>query len=172
MTTPSAQREFPVTSARSASLVAGLCIAILVESIALHALLSKRHPLLDVVLVVTSLASACWLVADYRAIAARPITLGATELVLRRGFQRLIVPTSDIERVAEPSWKEIPETGAGDYLSLAGPSGPNVLLELKSPAALRLPIGITRRARRIGLRLDDAPSFVNAVREIASPSIS
>ena len=160
------ERHFSTLSTRSPALLWGLCMAILVESVALEALVSARHPLIGKALIAISGLSAFWLIDDYFVVAKRPIMLRPQALVLQRGrLMRLVVPLSEIARIFEPTWKEVPAAGTSGYLSLAGPSGPNILVELTVPAILILPAGLRRRARRIGLRLDDPGGFVHAVEE-------
>jgi len=47
------------------------------------------------------------------------------------------------------------------------PATPNVLVTLAAPAMVRLPGGLARPARRLGLRLDDPVGFIAA---LAAPS--
>ena len=163
---PPQERQFSTLSARSATLVWGVCLALLVESVALEALLSARHPSLGGVLIAVSVLSALWLIDDYRIVARRPVVVGPHTLVLQRGrLMRIVVPLGGIARITEPAWTEVPASQAGDYLSFAGPSGPNVLIQLATPVTLILPAGFRRCARYIGLRVDEPHAFVLAVEE-------
>jgi hypothetical protein len=55
------------------------------------------------------------------------------------------------------------EAGSEDYRNVMKPSTPNVLVTLAAPRKVRLPGGIERPARRLGLRLDDPVGFIAAI---------
>lgn len=164
---------FTYRSARSGSLVFGLGLAIAVETLVLHLWLGARHPAVAWALTVASVATILWLAADYAALGSGAVRLVGDELDLRVGRRGAVrVPRSSVQAVVRPTWRDLPVTGAPDardYLNLTKPATPNVLVTLAAPATVRLSGGLTRRARRIGLRLDDPAAFVTALAAPPSP---
>ncbi|HET7457571.1 MAG TPA: hypothetical protein VFJ74_07940 [Gemmatimonadaceae bacterium] len=167
-------REFTYRQARSGSLAAGLGGAIAVETVALHLWLAARHPAIAWVLTASSVSALAWLAADYRAMGAGAVRVGGGRLDLRVGRRfALTLPVDAVAAaVARPSWRELPAAGtpaARDYLNLTKPATPNVLLMLADPTPIRLPGGLSRTVRRLGICLDDPTAFVAA---IAAPPAS
>jgi len=162
-------RTFTGRSARSGSLLAGLLIAVSVETVILHLWLRATHPMVAWSLTLLSVTTLLWLIADYRAL-ERPIIL-VTEDALRLTVgnrARAELPLTQLAAISQPSWRDIPaperarEVG---YRNLMKPAEPNVLLHLTTPALIRGPSGMQFHARLIGLRLDDAAGFCVAVEE-------
>jgi hypothetical protein len=161
-------REFTYRRARSGSLVAGLGGAILVETVALHLWLAGRHPVLAWLLTLGSVSALVWLAADYRAMGTGALRVGGGRVELRVGRRFAIELPADAvaAAVARPTWRELPAAGtpaARDYLNLTKPATPNVLHMLAEPTSLRLPGGVGRTVRRLGLCVDDPTGFVAAV---------
>jgi hypothetical protein len=160
-------RRFTYRSARSGSLVAGFAIALCVEALVMHLWLGARHPRAAWTLTIATIASLLWLIADYRAMAARPIMLTRSELRLRIGRRyAIVVPRDAIAKVETLTWRTLPAR-APDYLDVARPSEPNILLHLAAPVEARVMGALRRKVSRVGLRVDDAPAFLDAVRERA-----
>lgn len=159
--------EFTYRSARSGSLLAGLGLAILVETVALHLWLARRHPMLAWLLTASSVAALVWLALDYRAMGAGAVRLSAETLELRIGRRfALRVPRADVQSALRPGWRDVPETGspaAAGYFDLTKPASPNVLITLATPATFRLSVGLRRSVRRVGLHLDEPESFLAAL---------
>lgn len=166
--------EFTYRSARSGSLVGGLGLVIAIETAALHLWLAARHPVLAWTLTAGSLATLAWLAADYHALGRGAVRLDDDTLDLRVGRRlSLRLPRTAVLAAVRPSWRDLPAAGtpgAGDYLSLMKPAAPNVLVTLAGPATIRLPGGLARRARRLGLRLDDPDAFVAALAVTSTPA--
>jgi len=158
---------FTYRSARSGSLVAGLGLALLVETAVLHLWLAARHPALAWVLTVASLGTLVWLATDYRAMGTGVIRLDdhSLALVVGRRFN-MLVARENVAAVIQPGWRGVPEAGtpaAAEYANLTKPATPNVLITLGEPAQLRLPGGLRRRVRRIGLHVDEPQRLVSAL---------
>lgn len=151
---------------RNGGLVAGLLIAIAVETIPLHLFVAARWGVTAAwVLTALSIYGALWLVGDYRAIAMRPIVVRDAEIVIRHGLRtEIAIPRSRIVRVDRPSWRRMPER-APDYLDLSRPGEPNVVLELDAPVEVRLMFGMRRTVGRIGVRVAEADRFVATLAE-------
>lgn len=160
-------RDFTYSSARSGSLIAGLGLAIVVETAVLHFWLRPRHPAIAWILTLSSLSVLWWLARDYHALGRGALCVDSDAVDLRVGRRASVrVPVTAIAAVVRPSWRELPAAGepdSADYRNLMKPATPNVLLTLAEPATVRLLGAIARPVRRIGLRVDDPDGFVAAI---------
>lgn len=158
---------FTQRGARSPMLVWGLGLALVVESVAVHALLGRRWPVVDLVLVVFNIATVWWLVRHQRAVGDRPVEVGEAGILVQHGTMvRVMVPWAQVARVTRPEWKDQPTDVTPGFLKLSGGDDPNVLVQVEPPVAVALALGLTRQVRVLGLRLDDAPGFVSAVERV------
>lgn len=103
-----------------------------------------------------------WLVADLRAMHARPIRLGARGLLVRCGLRWTadvpLAQIAEVRRLEEGSYK-----GTDGFLDLTPLAGARYAVVLREPVRVRGPLGITREATRIGLDVDDRERFEAAV---------
>ena len=163
---------FTYRGARSGSLMAGLVLAILVETVALHAWLGARHPWVAWGLTLSSLAAVAWLAADYRAMGRGAVRVGRDALELRVGRRlALTLRPADVALAARAGWRDVPEVGtpaAAEYVNPTRPAEPNVMLTLREPAVVRLAAGVSRRVRRVGLHLDEPDRFLAALDEASA----
>ncbi len=159
-------QDFTYRSARSGGLLFGLGVALLVETAAFHLWLAESHPVVAWTLTIASIATLLWLAADYRAAGRGAVRLSADALDLRVGYRFAArIARGDIASVAQAGWRDVPALGtpmAEGYINLMKPSTPNILLTLAAPAQVRLPGGIHRPVRRIGLYLDEPHRFLSA----------
>lgn len=165
-------KAFTYQSARSGSLVVGLGLAILIETLVLHLWLGRAHPLVAWSLTATSVSAIAWLAADYQALGRGTVRVDVDALDLRVGRRAAVrVPISAVATVLPPSWRDLPTPGTPEsrgYRNLMQPTTPNVLVTLATPAMIRLPGGMLRPAQRLGLRLDDPAGFIAAVNAVQS----
>jgi hypothetical protein len=160
---PAPVERFTSESARSASLLAGIILAVVVESVAVHLLLRARHPGVAWTLTTLAAYSIVWLVAEHRAIGRLPIELGDDALLLRLGRRYMArVPLSNVAAVREPTWRTLPERSPG-YLKASGVGDPNVVITFREPVRFLIAAGVTRPAREIGLRVDHPADFVRSL---------
>jgi hypothetical protein len=144
--------------------VVGLSIAVAVESVAVHALIYPRAPLLNLALFVANALTIWWLVRQYRSIGDTPILVSADSVLIRHGSVSADVPRSTIREVALLDWKTVPADTSKGFLKLSGGDDPNVLVSCEPPARVALALGIIRSVSRFGLRLDEPAAFVDTVR--------
>jgi hypothetical protein len=157
---------FSSLTARSLNFVVGVSIVLVVESLALHALLLKRWPLLSLVLAVLNAWTIWWLARDYRAVATEPTLVRKSDLYLRLGRRiRGVVPLTDVREVIRPTWQQIPSVATGDYIKMSGADDPNVLVKVANRVTFEGAFGIRRQGMVIGLRLDDPDGFTKLVNE-------
>lgn len=111
-----------------------------------------------------------WLLGDYRATRARPHEMTADALALRCGLRgQARVPWSLVRSVEAFDWRD--ETPEGcEHASLTVFGRPDFLVELREPVEVVGFYGRTRRARTLGIGVDDAASFRRAVAERLSVS--
>lgn len=159
--------EFTYRTARSGSLVAGLGIALLAETVVLHLWIAGHHPLVAWVLSASSLAALAWLVADHVAMGHGAICLHEDALHLDVGRRFSVrLPLGTVASATRPAWRDLPESGtpaAAGYLNLTAPSEPNVLLVLSEPTRVRTRSGISRTVRRLALHVDDPQRLVESL---------
>lgn len=159
------ERAFTYRSSRSGAFLGALTMAVLVETVAVHLWLHDRFPRLSWTLVVLSLLSLVWLLADYRARGTRAVLLRREGLELAIGLQRpILLEPEGIARAIAPTWRDLPATDA-PYLNLTAPAQPNVLIDLDRLVAVPVVVGIRRKVRQIGLHLDEPDAFLAALHE-------
>lgn len=166
-------QEFTYRSARSGSLLAGVTMAILVETVVLHLWLVGRHPVIAWILTASSTGVLAWLIADYRAAGRGAVRLSNDVLQLQIGRRfDLRLPRADVATSVRPEWRDVPEAGtpaAARYLNLTKPATPNVLLTLVAPTSIRLPGGLSRSVQQLGLHLDQPEAFFVALTHSSPP---
>jgi hypothetical protein len=125
-----------------------------VEVVAVHALVARwSHPAAWA-LTALSVYGILWLVADWRATRARPVTLGGGSLVVRAGLRwNASIPRGRVLEARAPSPAE--EFREEDALSLAPLGPPALVLELSAPTEVEGPLGISRRVTKLGIPVDD-----------------
>jgi len=158
---PTPGEHFPVVGALPPALLAGLTLAVVVETVGVHLWLAPRHPLLSWTLVVLGALSIGWFVLAQRVTAWRPIVLDGRTLVLRTGLRldaRLDV-ADDVAGAVRPTWRTQPPP-ARDYLNAAAPGEPNVVVTLRRPTAVRTTLGTRRTVARIGVAVRDPDRLV------------
>ena len=104
-------QTFTYRSARSGSLVAGLSLAIVVETAVLHLALAARHPWLAWTLSASSVGALLWLLADYRALGRGGIRRdagGALDLRIGRRATARLAP-GDVASAERATWRVVPD---------------------------------------------------------------
>lgn len=150
------------------AVLVGVVMLVLVETAAVHALVSAWSQALSWVLTGLGAYSLLWLVGDWRALRARPIVVGPEALELRLGLRwEARIPRACIEHVARLPRRRRPRPDGVRVVALLGQ--PNVELRFADPVELVGVYGLRRSTRRLWLRVDEAERFVAAL-ACASPS--
>jgi hypothetical protein len=136
-------------------LLIGFGMALAVETVALHLFVASRWgPIAAWVLTATSVYTLLWLIGDFRARTLRPPYVTDDTVVIRNGMRADAVVSRDqliaVERVG---WRTLPAKNR-DYLDLARPGEPNVVVHFREPVELALLFGRRRRVSRVGLRAE------------------
>jgi hypothetical protein len=156
--------------ARSAALLATLLLVGAVESVVLHLWLAPSYPAAAWVLTALSVLTGVWLVGDYHALGQATLTVDEHAVVLDIGWRaRAAIPREAIAGIAPATWRDIPDGAPRDYVNLAQPAQPNVLIACTPLADVRLFGVVTRPMRLIGLHVDDPDALVLLMK---SPSTS
>lgn len=148
-----------------ATVFAGIAVAGVVELAVGHFLiLHFWNATAAAVHVALSLYGTLWLVADLRAMHARPIRLDARGLVLRCGLRWTVrVPLAqivEVRRLEKGSY-----AGTEGFLDLTPLASARYAVVLREPVRVRGPLGITREASRLGVDVDDRERFEAALAE-------
>jgi len=135
-----------------------------VEGVLTHVLLAPRFPALAWVLTVLSALGALWFTAFGRALATRPVTVGARRVYLRSGLRwTLSVPRADVLEAR-------PYDASLHALTVGNP--PNVTLVFRTPVRLLGVYGAQRSVQGVTLHLDDAgmrlATCIHTSRRVAS----
>ncbi len=145
-------------------MLVGLSIALVVESVAVHALIGKRWPIADLVLIVTNVWTLWYLRRHYRAVGENPVVVDNEGILIRHGLSiSARVPWSQVVAVTRPEWKDQPTDATRHFLKLSGGDDPNILVRVDPPVVTSLMAGLKRQVALFGLRLDDPAGFVSAV---------
>jgi hypothetical protein len=161
---PSPSRSFSVhREVGYLSVVIGLIMVLLVETVALHVLVGRWSTGGAWILTSLSGYAVLWLVGDYRAIAARPTRLTPTRLQLRVGVRwEAEIPIGQILEVAPLRSRR--ERPGRDTLVAALLGQPNLRLRLEAPSEVIGMYGTVRRVREVWLRVDGAARLVEELR--------
>jgi len=157
-----AKRDAPghalaVTSHRRSgwgAVLAAFAMIVIVESVAMHFLISLWSAKVAWLLTALSGYSLVWMFGDYRAIVLRPTLLTSTALRLRIGMRwQAEIPLNEIRDVRpyEPSDARLPGFRA---VTLMG--APLLTVELRKPIVLEGLFGIRRTASSLGVAADQA----------------
>jgi hypothetical protein len=138
-------------------ILAVIAFTLVLETLAVHLLVQHWSDALAWVLTVLSLYSLLWLLADYHAIRLQPIILTRDVLHLRAGLRwRAAIPLSIVAEVRPVTPADLK---GDDYLNLAIFGEPRLLLGLSEPVTVTGPLGIQKRASRLGITVDDEKRF-------------
>lgn len=149
------------------NMMLGLALALPVEIVAVHLLVSQWNVPAAIVVTALSVYAAVWLVGDARARILRPIVVGEGSVRLECGIQmEAIIPVSNIETVAL-SDGEIGRIEESDRLNYGTFYRPDAWLVMQSPVEVRTLLG-TKHVRAIGVSVDDPKAFAAAIKEAAA----
>jgi hypothetical protein len=160
---PDDATAFPLETSNARTMLLGFGLVLAIETPIAHLLVARWSAVVTAVLTLLGVYSLIWLIGDYRATMRRPVLLLPTRLAIRVGLRyRVDVPLEDVAGVAVASWRDAGQRNP-ETLNTARPASPNVVIEFRAPRRVTGIFGITRVARRIGLRLRDPAGFQWAV---------
>lgn len=145
------------------NMMLGLGLALPVEIIGVHFLISRFNVVVACVVTALSIYAAIWLIWDARARVMRPITVGDDRVRLECGIQmQAAVTLSEIEKVCH-SEEELFDIPKSEKLNYGTFYQANVWIVFKSPVQVRTMLGV-KRVRAIGLSVDDPTEFAECLR--------
>jgi len=145
---------------------AGLAMALVVETAALHLLVSQWSTVVAWALSFLSAYAVVWLLGDYRAMGARPTTLSATHLSLRVGLRwEVEIPLARI--VSVETVTSTSRAGDDGALTLSVIGAPRLRVRLSAPVTVTGMYGMLRRTDEILLRMDDSVALHRRLTELA-----
>jgi hypothetical protein len=146
-------------------LVTAILVAMGVELIALHLLLSLWSPAAAWVMTALSAYGVVWIVGDWRAALCRPIVLEEDALLIRIGLRWTVrVPFAMIEGVY-PSSKPPPDRKAPGYLEAVLFGKPVYRVVCKEPVVAQGLYGVQKQVTTIGFAPDDTAAFEATLKE-------
>lgn len=146
------------------NMMLGLGLAFPVEIVAMHLLLAQWSVAAAMVVTLLSVYAAVWLVSDARARVMRPIVVGGDFVRLECGIQMEgVIPLDEIEAVAL-SDTEVRGIDDAEKLNFGTFYHADVWIVAKRPVEVRTLLG-TKRARAIGISIDDPNAFANLLAE-------
>jgi hypothetical protein len=145
----------------------GIVIVLVSEGVGIHLYLLQKNAYLAWAFALMNLSAVAWLLRDYIAMGKGAISIDDRLIHMRVGRRFAFdVPIDDIDSVSRPGWKDIPQTGmpeASDFINLMSQAMPNVLLKLKEPLTIMLPLKRKKHAGRIALHIDEPDAFMTSV---------
>jgi len=153
-------RAFPGHRRNAYPAVLGaLLMAIVVETGAVHLLVALWSEPVAWVLTIVSVYSVLWLLGDFNAARSMPSVLTDRTLHLRAGLRW----SADIPRAGIVAIHDTPPTETAVDLAMWGT--PDFWLETREPVLARGPFGLDRRARFVGVAVDDPAALRKAVED-------
>ena len=137
----------------------GMFIALFMEAIALHFLVSEWSNIFAWILTGLSVYAAIWCLGNYRAFSARPILLTSTDIHLRIGVRW--EARVAIDSILEVKHHNAQTQKSSDAFSLVVFGMPNLSIKLKEPVELIGMYGMRRKASEICIQVDEAPKLTN-----------
>jgi len=169
---PRTQRVFPLQGGASASLLAGIGLALAVEGTALHFWLAARHAAWAWAITALNAATLVWLRVDYQARTLATLTLGERDVIIAVGNQlRCRLPRSAIASAEVATWRSVADPDmTRDYVNTAKPLEPNVMLTFVEPVDVRLSLGIRKRLTRLGVRVSEPERLISEISTVSARS--
>ena len=150
-----------------ASILAGIGMALVMETVAVHFLVRIRSTALAWTLTALSVYTLLWLIGDYRALVSRPIRVTATQLRFRYGLRwEVDIPRDAIGAMELLSPALAPTPKQEGRLVASLPGGANLRLTLKEPREALGLYGRRKRITELRFRVDE-PEKLRAALESA-----
>ncbi len=163
-TPPEGVRHFSFHRRNGYPAVVGILLVIVaVETAVAHLLLGLWTPVAAWISTTLGVYSGIWIWRDFRTARLNPIASSEDGLDLNVGLRwKAAIPWSDIVAIHDRDPGPEPEP-AGPVLRLTLFGAPDFWLELREPARVAGPLGITRPARYLGVGADAPAEFRDEV---------
>lgn len=156
---PPVQAVFTTQRRSGHGLILGFVMFILLlETVALHVVVSHWSTTVAWVLTFGSLYALVWLIGDFHAVRLQPIVLTADALHVRCGLRwRATIPWSQIEQVRRA---KADDRNRKDTVNAAVMGEPRLIVVCREPVVAVGLLGRRRVVSRVGLTVDDEQGFV------------
>ena len=152
--------RFRLDGGLTAPLAVGLGLVLVIEGAVLHLWVAQRSQAWAWAITAVNVATVVWLWREYASTREAALIVENEAVRIDAGSRlRCTFPTSAIASVEAATWRSVPDM-ATDFVNIAKPLEPNVVVSLRAPVDATLVLGVKRRVARIGLRVSD----VDAVR--------
>lgn len=152
---------FSCRTARVPAVMGTIAAILVIETAALHLLLSRWVPILAWLLTAGSLLALAWIVGDDRALRrsdAVRVDDGHVHFDVGRRL-RASIPRADVSQALAPTWRDL-GAGAPRPFNATKPAPPNVLLVLSAPHRVKVIGGVERPVDRIALHVDEPDELI------------
>lgn len=134
-----------------------------VEGAVLHLWVASRSQVWAWAITAVNVLTLLWLWREYKAGARSLIRVTERDIEIVTGSRlRCELPRVTLARAEPATWRSVPDY-APDFVNVAKPLEPNVILTFREPVEARLPMGVRKRLTKIGLRVADAPRLIDVL---------
>lgn len=142
-----------------------ILIAMFFEGVPMHLLLHRWSPTAAWISTAVTIYCVVWILRLKRSLGLRPILIDAQSVVLQIGFLfRVEFPRDRIAAFRRITSATAPPRNEPGYLQLVVLNEPQWLIELSEPVIAHGPFGRKKGVTRIGVAVDDAAGFGEALR--------
>lgn len=145
----------------------GIVLVLVSEGIGIHLYLLQKNAYVAWAFAFMNLSAVAWLLRDYIAMGTGAISIDDGVIRMRIGKRfDFNIPVAEIESVVTPGWKDIPQPGmpeSADFMNVTNQAMPNVLLKMRQPLTIVLPLNRKKHATRIAVHVDEPDAFITSV---------
>ena len=158
--THSAERAFALEGGLPASLAIGLGLVLVIEGAVLHVWVAERSRTWAWGITAINVLTMVWLWREHASSRRARVIVRENDVVIDAGSRlQCRFPRSAIASAEAATWRSVPDM-ATDFANTAKPLEPNIVVTLHDPIDAKLALGITKRVRRVGLRVADADALM------------
>jgi len=160
----SMDQAFALEGGLSRTLAVAIGTVLVIEGAVLHLWVASRSQLWAWAITAVNLGTLVWLWWEVRSASRSMLRIDAADVVLAVGSRlHCRIPRGAIATAERATWRSVPDLPPPDYLDVAKPLEPNVLITLREPTVARLPLGMSKQVSRLGLRVREPETVVEAL---------
>lgn len=157
-----ALQTFSYYQLRNSTVLIGLGLMLVIESIPVHFLLHQWQPWLAWLLTISNIYVLLWLIADYRAMQLKPIELYEDRLVIHQGLRASV--TVKLEHIRSITAYEDSSSLNKEAINLSCSKVPQLTLELTQAMTVKQ-LFSNKSAKVFLFSVQNTDAFVNAVEQ-------
>jgi hypothetical protein len=154
-----AERTFALEGGLSRSLAMGLEGILVIEGAVLHLWIAETSPTWAWIVTALNVATVVWVWREAASRRKARMVVREHDVEITAGSARFRFARSAVASVEAATWRSVPDTPS-DFVNMARPLDPNVVVTLTKPIDGRLALGVTKRVSRFGLRVSDAGALM------------